>query len=196
MQYVRAVTSPARLGSMRAVVLEMPSHWLEERHRLGLDRRDEVWDGVLHMVPPPGPPHQIFAGELEAVIRPLTKATGLLVIRETGVFASPGEKNFRVPDLVVVDATTLSKRGVERRCEIVIEVLSPNDESRDKLPFYAQCGVREVWLLDPVTRDFDIRVLSDGHTKPHAHSDVLGLRFELVPGPRLRISWAAGAAEI
>ncbi len=25
--------------------------WLERRRRLGLDRRDEVWEGVLHVAP-------------------------------------------------------------------------------------------------------------------------------------------------
>lgn len=39
---------------MRAVLLEVPEGMLAERCQLGLDGRDEVWDGVLYMVPPPG----------------------------------------------------------------------------------------------------------------------------------------------
>jgi hypothetical protein len=39
---------------MRVVWLEAPGGLLEERRRLGLDIRDEMWDGVLHVVPPPG----------------------------------------------------------------------------------------------------------------------------------------------
>ncbi|MGI9120683.1 MAG: hypothetical protein ACR2G7_11290 [Acidimicrobiales bacterium] len=42
---------------MRAVLLEAPQSLLEERRRLGLDIFDEMWEGVLHMVPPPGGPH-------------------------------------------------------------------------------------------------------------------------------------------
>jgi hypothetical protein len=38
---------------MRAVVLEMDERALNERERLGLDRRDEMREGVLHLVPPP-----------------------------------------------------------------------------------------------------------------------------------------------
>jgi hypothetical protein len=33
---------------------------LDERRRLGQDVRDEMWDGVLHMVPPPGGAHQDY----------------------------------------------------------------------------------------------------------------------------------------
>lgn len=38
---------------MRAVWIGVPDRFLEERHRLGHDKQDELWEGVLHMVPPP-----------------------------------------------------------------------------------------------------------------------------------------------
>ena len=41
---------------MKALLLEIPDtiqRWMDERARLGHDRMDEMWDGVLHMVPPP-----------------------------------------------------------------------------------------------------------------------------------------------
>ena len=41
---------------MRAVLLEVPEAMLDERRRLGHDGRDEMWDGVLHMVPRLGGP--------------------------------------------------------------------------------------------------------------------------------------------
>ena len=34
---------------------------LERRHRLDQDRRDEVWEGVLHMIPPPSHEHERIA---------------------------------------------------------------------------------------------------------------------------------------
>ena len=39
---------------MRVLMLEAPQAMLDERRRLGHAVRDEMWDGVLHMVPPPG----------------------------------------------------------------------------------------------------------------------------------------------
>lgn len=35
---------------MRVLLLDPDPKWLEERRRLGHDRFDEVWDGVLHVV--------------------------------------------------------------------------------------------------------------------------------------------------
>jgi Uma2 family endonuclease len=37
--------------------------------------------------------------------------------------------------------------------DVVVEIHSPGDESFDKLPFYAQLGVPEVWIIDRDTKD-------------------------------------------
>ncbi|HEV7555026.1 MAG TPA: Uma2 family endonuclease [Kofleriaceae bacterium] len=58
----------------------------------------------------------------------------------------------------------LSKRGLEG-AELVVEILSPDDESRDKLPFYANVGVREAWLeawlIEPSTLAIEVLSLRD-----------------------------------
>ena len=38
---------------MRAVIAEIPKHWLAERKNSESAQRDEYWDGVLHMPPMP-----------------------------------------------------------------------------------------------------------------------------------------------
>ena len=50
--------------SMRAVIAEMPKHWLEERSRSEIGQRDEMWEGVLHMPPMPNRMHQVFVRDL------------------------------------------------------------------------------------------------------------------------------------
>ena len=45
-------------------MLDVPESLLDERRRLGLDVFDEVWEGVLHMVPPPSGEHQRLELEL------------------------------------------------------------------------------------------------------------------------------------
>lgn len=55
----------------------------------------------------------------------------------------------------------VSERGYEG-AEVVIEVLSPNDESRDKFPFFATKDVREVWLVEPKTRAIELYELRKG----------------------------------
>ena len=53
---------------MRAVILDMPVHWLAERKRSGADRFDEMWDGVLHMPPSPSGRHQDFVGDFRSYV--------------------------------------------------------------------------------------------------------------------------------
>jgi Uma2 family endonuclease len=188
---------------MRAVVLQPDPEWLAQRRRLGLDKWDEVWDGVLHVVPPASLPHQDIGGELHVILHTLVASHGLKVFYESGVFdPAKGDANYRVPDLVVADPVHLSKRGIEGRAELVIEILSSNDESRDKLPFYATCHVQEVWLVEPKTRVVEVYVLrGDTYFAVAAGSDGivkaprLAIDLHTIAG-KLRIAWASGSAEI
>lgn len=192
---------------MRALVLEPDDHflaWLDDRRRKGLDRFDEVWDGVLHVVPFPGFDHQHFEGELEVVLRRVTAATNLKVLHNFGVYDPiKGERNLRGPDVLVAAPAHISQRGVEGRAELVVEILSPNDESRDKFAFYAACGIPELWIVHPVTRAIEVYVLDqETYVEQPVAADgticapTLGLTLRVVDGPKLRISWADGSAEI
>ena len=62
---------------MAMVLADPDPEWLAERARLGIDRWDEVWDGVLHVPPTPATAHQRFAADLLFVLRPLVTAQGL-----------------------------------------------------------------------------------------------------------------------
>lgn len=86
---------------MRAVVVEVPEWQLEERRRKGLDVFDEVWDGVLHMVPTPSSHHQRLGARLVAALLPLAEAGGLVAMYEMNLCRpGAGAQDFRVPDLV------------------------------------------------------------------------------------------------
>lgn len=92
---------------MRAVLLDVPESLLEERRRTGVDVFDEVWDGVLHMVPPPSSWHQQLGTRMVVAVVPLAEGKGLVASYQTGVFrAGAGESDYRVPDLVVARPST------------------------------------------------------------------------------------------
>ncbi len=174
---------------MSGVALEDTEQMLAERRRRGADKRDEVWAGVLHMVPTPGTGHQRLARQLLLALLRIAERRSLEVLYETSVFDPPeGLKDYRIPDLVIVDPEHVSKRGIEGHTMLAVEILSPNDESRDKLPFYAHVGVREVWLFDPIKHTVEIFQTRDGKSvkiDPPLRSH-LGLELETVGG-RLRI---------
>lgn len=67
-----------------------------------------------------------------------------------------GETDYRQPDICVVARAHTSNRAIQPGAHVAIEILSPHDESRDKLPFYARQQVREVWLIDPRTMTLEV----------------------------------------
>ena len=184
------------MASMRAMLLEPDASWLEERRRRGNDRWDEVWNGVLHLVPAPSSFHQEFEGDLEDVLKPFARSLGLKTFHNLSVFARvDGERNYRTPDITLVAPEYVTKRGVDARAEFVIEILSPNDETREKLPFYAMCGIPEMWIVDPITRQPEIYVLrGDSYFAVVAdrEGNLRSARFDIelrvVPGPKLLVT--------
>ena len=110
---------------------------MRRRHQLGQDLFDEMWEGIYHMAPAPHSRHSRVAAELTRVMLPLAQGIGLLGLDPFNL----GEPDdYRVPDhgwvYEVPDATYLPTAA------IVVEVLSPDDETFDKLPFYAAMGSR------------------------------------------------------
>jgi len=188
----------------RAVILQPPASLLEERRRTGSDCWDEVWEGVLHMVPPPSSWHQRFGTKLIRMLAPIAESKGLEASYETGLYRpEDGERDYRVPDLVFARPENISPRGVEGKAELVVELLSEDDESREKLAFYAEVGVAEVLLIDPETRDLELYVLRGDRLhvvlpdeQGAVRSQVLAVSFAKVSGPRVSLAWPGGSGQI
>jgi Uma2 family endonuclease len=176
-------------------MLDVPESLLDERRRLGLDVFDEVWEGVLHMVPPPSGEHQRLELQLGSVLLSAAQRRGLIASNETGLFAA--DDDYRVPDIVVSQPGNCSQRGVDDTAELVVELRSPGDESYEKLPWYAARGVAEILVVDPGTRLFELYRTDGGSAVVVAPDDEgavtldsLGLRLLTVAtddGPRLRV---------
>ena len=156
------MTAFGTLAPMRAVMLEVPEFLLAERRRLGHDRLDEMWEGVLHMVPPPRSGHYDMATELIITLSFIVRPLGLDVRQDGGLFdpAVRDYSSYRQPDVMVFGADVRSERGIEGAAHLAIEIRSPNDESFEKLPFYERVGVQEVLIIDPATAS--IRHWSNG----------------------------------
>jgi Uma2 family endonuclease len=180
-------------------MLEAPQAMLDERRRLGLDGRDEMWDGVLHVVPPAGDAHQGLSLEFSYVVGPIAKRRGLVPRMETGLFRA--DDDYRVPDQLYRLPDQGSARGAEG-AELVVEVRSPGDDGYQKLDFYAALGVREVLVLHPDDRHVELFRLVEDRLLPavadpsgELASEVLGIRLRTVHGA-LRVSWPEGSAEV
>jgi Uma2 family endonuclease len=71
----------------------------------------------------------------------------------------------------------------------VVVILSPEDESRAKLPFYFRVGVEEVLLVDPDERTIEWLVRAEDAFEPADGSTLLGVTSAALAD---RIDWPEG----
>jgi Uma2 family endonuclease len=155
---------------------------IERRRRLGLDHRDEIWEGVYRMNPPPSHEHQVVLQQLAELLGPLAREAGLeALIQEFGLGTSD---EYRVPD------GGLHRPGASGvwhpTAALVIEIASPGDETSKKLPFYAAHDVDEVLIIDPRERSVSWLGLDDGEYQPIERSGLIDLGSDQLAG---RIDW-------
>ncbi len=155
---------------MDAVIKGMPAHWLEERKNSDAAQWDEMWNGVLHMPPMPNRMHQNIALDLAIYLKKRwAKPAGGRVNLEVNLTTPEDEThwtfNYRIPDMVLLDPPRF---GIDKNEYmvgaplVVVEIRSRNDETYEKLPFYAALGVPEVWVIDRDTKAVEVHRLSGG----------------------------------
>lgn len=138
--------SSAVLFRQRTAELEA---WLALRRERGLDRRDEVWEGMYVVNPVPRLGHAKVASRLFQLLRPAALAAGLDIVLEVNV----GEPDdFRIPDVTVLPAGLDEDTVYVPSVVVAVEVLSPGDRWDEKLPFYLRRGVPEVVIVDQKSR--------------------------------------------
>jgi Uma2 family endonuclease len=175
-----------------------------ERAELGIDRYDEVWDGVYLMSPLADVEHQLLVARLTYAIQAvfgLDSPNALCAGVNVSDRAEDWAQNYRIPDVAVfLEGTTAILRGTHWQGgpDFAVEITSEDDRSREKLPFYAKVGVRELLLVDREPWALELYRLREGQliligrstlddTQALA-SEVLPLTFRISPGnPRPRI---------
>jgi Uma2 family endonuclease len=170
---------------MRTLVLDPPppqlQELLERRRHTGADRHDEVWQRVYHIIPTAGIAHSLIAQQLAVLLDAPARADGLVVSAEFNL----GAKNdFRVPDLGVHGELQLGTWIPT--AAIVVEILSPQDETWEKLPFYAEHGVDELLIVEPSSRCVVWLALREGEYRPIDRSEIIELSTSELTG---RIDW-------
>ena len=117
------------------------------------------------MAPAPSTRHQRILRALQSMIWPMVRDNGL-----GQVFFAPYDVILSIEDVVQPDLLfvtkeregIISERGCEGAPDLVVEVLSPSTEQRDrelKRKVYAKYGVVEYWLVDPDSRTIEVMEL-------------------------------------
>lgn len=156
---------------MKGVMPEVPQFILEWRRRTGATRWDEMWEGVLHMPLGPTVAHQDLVAALTIWLRlHWSKSKGNRAYHQVNLASVGGwPNNYRIPDLVLLTPDRFSidhDDYFEGAPTAVIEIRSPEDETMEKLPFYAQLAVPEVWMIDRNTKVPEVYFLRGGEYEP------------------------------
>ncbi len=120
----------------------------------GLDRWDEVWDGVLVVPPMPNNEHQQLVQKLGYVFHSV-------VDWERGDQAMPGANvsdqltewkgNYRCPDSVVHLAGEIARDMGSHwymSPDFLVEIISPGEDPLKKFDFYAKVKTRELLIVE------------------------------------------------
>ena len=118
----------------------------------------EVIENQLYMPPSPTLDHQETSSDLNGEIRDHVKRNNLgKIVATIDVYLD--EENVFEPDLVFLSNENFNLIGADRKIhgapDLVIEILSPSNKNYDlkkKKPVYERCGVQELWIIDPLTK--------------------------------------------
>src|SRR5262245_7519856 len=190
--------------------------WVERRLRAEREKSpsaqfDEVWSGTYILRAPLDNEHQAVTTALATVCQIVVDWAGLGAVRAHTYLSDREEEwlqNYRNPDVSVVLAGNRGKNCASHWCgstDCVAETISPNDYSREKLPFYEKLSVREVLLIDRDPwalelyrlKNKKLRLIGKSTLKNPLwlESTVLPLQFRLVPGqarPHIEITHTDG----
>jgi len=134
--------------------------------------RYEVIDGELFMTPAPSWQHQEALMKLALIIGAWVYSHDLGRVVQSPVGVVLDEEDGVQPDLIFISrerASIISDRGVEGAPDLVVEVLSPSTEARDrgvKMRRYAVAGVAHYWLLDLRKRALEPYILGENGYEP------------------------------
>jgi Uma2 family endonuclease len=128
----------------------------------GEDIRAEWIDGETEFMAPVSDEHADLGGWLAALLRTYVDERKLGIVRGpefTIRFAK--QRRRRVPDVMFVSKERthlITKNHLEGAPDLAIEIVSPDSQRRDwreKYSEYEKAGVREYWIIDPITKVFE-----------------------------------------
>lgn len=152
---------------------------IREREDFPDDRRTELIDGVVYDMSSPSMLHQVICGMIYSQLSSCIEAAGkpcIAMIAPFDIVLSENPATVLQPDVFVAcdkehfhsaQGTSLFSSKYYGAPPLVIEVLSPSTKKKDnsiKLSRYLDAGVKEYWIVDPVTQKiavYDLDAMRD-----------------------------------
>jgi Uma2 family endonuclease len=153
------------------------------------DRRYEVIDGELFLTPSPTPFHQVVSERIGYLLSDYLKRTSVGVMFYAPCDVVLSAHDVVQPDILVVLAdhkAVIGEKYIAGAPDLVVEVLSPSTESRDRIAKakrYASFGVREMWLVDPAAKTIEVLVNSEeGFCREALYGEADNVQSAILPG--------------
>jgi Uma2 family endonuclease len=187
---------------MAAMILDplLAEQLREERRARGIDKFDEVWEGVYVILPSLNDEHQKLMGDFCVIFQDSLAWQGLAhVYPGVNIADQIGEwtKNYRCPDVAVFLRDTKAENcdtHWREPADFLIEITSPDDRTHDKIAFYDQIGVEELLIVNRENWALELYQRQDGHLQKAAQSQAdnetklisrkVPLTFKLLPGEK------------
>lgn len=136
---------------------------LDDIYALPEGQRAELIDGHIYDMAPPVRIHQHLVMNLSARIHDFIRAKNgscLVYPAPFAVLLNQDDRNYVEPDIsVICDQSKLDDRGCNGAPDWIIEIISPSTQQMDygiKLFKYRTAGVREYWIINPITRTVNV----------------------------------------
>lgn len=129
------------------------------------NRRYELIDGELTMVPAPAPYHQRVSGNLEYILREFVQNYNLGFVYHAPCDVVLSGKDVVQPDIFFISkgrSQIITKQDIKGAPDLIIEITSPFTAERDrtyKRTLYARSGVKEYWIVDVDKKEVEIMAL-------------------------------------
>ncbi len=122
------------------------------------DVRAEWVDGKVILMSPVNIDHDDLNTWLVTLLRTFIEEHDLGWLHENVLVRFSAQRRRRVPDVLFVGKARSAIRKqtyIDGAPDLIIEIISPDSQSRDrreKFQEYERAGVREYWLIDPLSR--------------------------------------------
>ncbi len=129
------------------------------------DKRYEIIEGKLIMVPAPIPYHQDISKNLFFLLNNHVESKNLGKVYYAPIDVVLSDENVVQPDILFISKkrfSIITEKNIRGAPDLLIEIISPATREKDRLlkrKLYAKFGVREFWLVDGEKKEVEVLTL-------------------------------------
>ena len=153
------------------------TYTIKDIYELPDGERAELIDGKIYYMAPPGMEHQRLVHHFDREIGNYIQGRHgdcEMFPAPFAVFLSDNDRNYVEPDIsVICDRNKITEKGCLGAPDWIVEIVSPSNSSHDyirKLNLYADAGVREYWIVNPMNQSMYVYFLEDDKFRTTAYT--------------------------